>query len=53
MQNIKLAQVYTGIGTEYVRKPRLPLYGEERKHIIQIIEEGLKTRLTLPDYKNL
>ena len=53
MQNIKLAEVYTGIGKEYVRKPRLPLYVEERKYVIQTIEEGVKTRLTLPDYKNL
>lgn len=53
VQNIKLAEVYTGIGTEYVRQPRLPLFGEERKHVIQIIEEGLKTRPNLPDYKNL
>jgi len=53
VQNIKLAEVYTGIGTEYVREPRLPLYGEERKHVINIIEEGLRTRPTLPEYKNL
>ena len=53
VQNIKLAEVYTGIGTEYVREPRLPLFGDERKHVIQIIEEGLKNRPTLPDYKNL
>lgn len=53
VQNIKLAEVYTGIGTENVRKPRLPLFGEERKHVIQIIEQGLKNRPTLPDYKNL
>ena len=53
VQNIKLAEVYTGIGTEYVREPRLPLYGEERKQVISIIEAGLKTRPTLPEYKNL
>lgn len=53
VQNIKLAEVYTGIGTEYVREPRLPLYGEERKQVINIIEEGLRTRPTLPEYKNL
>lgn len=53
VQNIKLAEVYTGIGTEYVREPRLPLFGDERKHVIQIIEEGLKNRPALPDYKNL
>ena len=53
VQNIKLAEVYTGIGTEYVREPRLPLYGEEREHVVNIIEEGLRTRPTLPEYKNL
>ena len=53
VQNIKLAEVYTGIGTENVRKPRLPLFGEERKHVIKIIEDSLKTRPTLPDHKNL
>lgn len=53
VQNIKLAEVYTGIGTENVRAPRLPLHGNERKHVISIIEEGLRTRPTLPEYKNL
>ncbi|QMU66711.1 MAG: dihydrodipicolinate synthase family protein [Flavobacteriaceae bacterium] len=53
VQNIKLAEVYTGIGTENVRAPRLPLYGKERKHVIKIIEERLKNRPILPDYKNV
>lgn len=53
VQNIKLAEVATGIGTENVRAPRLPLYGEERKHVLKIIKAGLKNRPTLPDYKNL
>ncbi len=53
VQNIKLAEVATGIGTENVRPPRLPLVGEERKHVLYVIEEGLKTRPQLPDYKNL
>ena len=53
VQNIKLAEVYTGIGTENVREPRLPLFGEERKHVIQVIEDSLKNRPNLPDYKNL
>ena len=52
VQNIKLAEVATGIGTEYVRPPRLPLYGEERKHVLKIIEDSLKTRPNLPDYRN-
>ncbi|NNC46021.1 MAG: dihydrodipicolinate synthase family protein [Winogradskyella sp.] len=53
VQNIKLAEVYTSLGTEYVRAPRLPLFGNERKRVIQIIEESLKSRPTLPNYKNL
>jgi len=53
VQNIKLAEVYTEIGTENVRAPRLPLFGEERKQVIKIIEDSLKTRPTLPEYKNL
>ena len=53
VQNIKLAEVYTGIGTENVRAPRLPLFGEERKQVIRIIEDSLKNRPILPKYKNL
>ena len=53
VQYIKLASAYTKIGSEYVRAPRLMLKGEERKTIIKIIEDGLKTRPTLPVYKNL
>lgn len=53
VQNIKLAEVATGIGTENVREPRLPLVGDERKRVIEIIETSLKNRPTLPNYKNL
>ncbi len=53
VQNIKLAEVCTGIGTENVRAPRLPLTGEERNKVIQIIKQGLNNRPTLPQYKNL
>jgi dihydrodipicolinate synthase/N-acetylneuraminate lyase len=51
VQNIKLAEVATGIGTENVREPRLPLIGTEREHVLSIIEKGMKTRPNLPDYK--
>jgi len=53
VQNIKLAEVATGIGTEYVRAPRLPLIGEEREKVLGIIKKGLAERPILPDYKNL
>ncbi|MEH6406983.1 MAG: dihydrodipicolinate synthase family protein [Leeuwenhoekiella sp.] len=53
VQNIKLAEVATGLGTETVRAPRLPLQGEERNRVLNIIESAMATRPTLPDYKNL
>lgn len=53
VQNIKLAEVATGIGTENVRAPRLPLVGEERQHVLNVIKQGLETRPQLPDYKSL
>jgi 4-hydroxy-tetrahydrodipicolinate synthase len=48
VQYIKLAEQMTGIGTEYVRAPRLPLEGEERERVFRIIEEGIRTRPELP-----
>lgn len=53
VQNIKLAEVATGIGTENVRPPRLPLAGSERERVLKIIGEGMANRPTLPDYKSL
>ncbi|MBF7093289.1 dihydrodipicolinate synthase family protein [Flavobacterium sp. ALJ2] len=53
VQNIKLAEVATGLGTEYVRAPRLPLHGAERERVLAIIAESLRTRPTLPDYKSI
>lgn len=53
VQNIKLAEVATRIGTENVREPRLPLAGEERQRVLKIIDEAMKNRPLLPDYQNL
>lgn len=53
VQNIKLAEVATGIGTENVREPRLPLAGEERKQVLDIIDRAMKTRPSLPNYKEI
>lgn len=50
VQNIKLAEVATGIGTENVRAPRLPLIGEERENVLNIINKGLESRPTLPEF---
>lgn len=53
VQNIKLAEVATGIGTEHVRAPRLPLQGDERKRVLKIIDTAMKNRPNLSDYKNI
>lgn len=47
VQNIKLAEVATGLGSEYVRPPRLPLQGAERERVLQIIETALNHRPVL------
>lgn len=44
VQYIKLAEVATGLGTERVRAPRLPLDPAERGHIWGIIQDALKNR---------
>lgn len=48
VQNIKLAEVATGLGTAYVRQPRLPLIGAERERVLKIINDALANRPTLP-----
>ncbi len=50
VQYIKMAESLTGLGSEYVRPPRLPLAGEERSRIIRLINEGIRTRPTLPAF---
>ncbi|MBL7733282.1 MAG: dihydrodipicolinate synthase family protein [Chitinophagaceae bacterium] len=47
VQYIKLAAAKTGIGSEYVRPPRLVLEGEERTRILAIINEGIAGRPVL------
>lgn len=46
VQYIKLCEVYTGIGTEYVRAPRKMISGSEREAITAIIEKAMATRPT-------
>ena len=52
VQNIKLCELATGLGTGYVRKPRLPLEGPELKRVEFIINESLVNRPKNLDYKN-
>ena len=44
VQNIKLAEVATGIGTENVRAPRLVLKGKERERVQSIIDTAMASR---------
>jgi dihydrodipicolinate synthase/N-acetylneuraminate lyase len=53
VQYIKLAEVETGIGTEYVRAPRLPLIGNERERVLAVIRKALAVRPVLPEYASL
>lgn len=47
VQYIKLAAAQTGIGSEYVRAPRLVLAGDERERILKVINDGIATRPVL------
>jgi 4-hydroxy-tetrahydrodipicolinate synthase len=47
VQYIKLAETQAGIGSEYVRAPRLTLAGEERERILKVINDGIASRPSL------
>ncbi len=44
VQYIKLAEAEVGLGSEYVRAPRLTLIGEERERILKTIRDGITAR---------
>lgn len=48
VQYIKLAETAEGIGSEYVRAPRLTLIGDERENILKVIEDAKSKRPQLP-----
>jgi len=51
VQYIKLAEAQTGIGSEYVRAPRLTLVGAERESVLKVINDGIASRPTIPAWK--
>lgn len=53
VQYIKLAEVATGLGTEYVRAPRLTLEGAEREEILNIINKGVANRPDMTPFNDL
>ena len=44
VQNLKLVDLLAGTGTEHMRRPRLPVIGEERAFIERIVKKALETR---------
>ena len=51
VQNIKLCEVATGLGTGHVRAPRLPLEGDEKRRVLDIIDTAMKSQNDISDYK--
>lgn len=49
VQYIKLAEAQVGLGSEYVRAPRLMLSGKEREEILKVINTALANRPVLPE----
>ena len=44
VQNLKLIDVLVGVGTEHMRRPRLPLEGEEREFVTRVVQKALASR---------
>lgn len=44
VQNIKLAIQEVGLGSEWVRLPRMPLAGQERERVLSIIRQAIESR---------
>ena len=53
VQYIKLAEAEAGLGTEYVRAPRLTLVGEERERVLAVIRKAIATRPALSEFHSL
>ena len=46
VQNLKLIDALVGVGTEHMRRPRLPLVGDERAFVESVVRKALATRPT-------
>ena len=44
VQNLKLIDTLVGVGSEFMRRPRLPLVGEERAFVERVVRQALETR---------
>ncbi len=44
VQNLKLIDALVGVGSEHMRRPRLPLIGAEREFVTGVVQQALATR---------
>jgi 4-hydroxy-tetrahydrodipicolinate synthase len=44
VQNLKLIDTLVGVGSEFMRRPRLPRVGEERAFVERVVRQALETR---------
>ena len=44
VQNLKVIDVVAGMGSEHMRRPRLPLIGAEREFVVNVVQKALATR---------
>jgi dihydrodipicolinate synthase/N-acetylneuraminate lyase len=44
VQNLKLIDALVGVGSEHMRRPRLPLIGAEREFVTAVVQKALATR---------
>ena len=44
VQNLKLIDLLVGVGSEHMRRPRLPLVGAERERVTALVQAALTTR---------
>ncbi|MDM9560655.1 dihydrodipicolinate synthase family protein [Bordetella petrii] len=44
VQNLKLIDALVGVGSEHMRRPRLPLVGEERAYVEAVVKRALAER---------
>ena len=52
VQYIKLAVQECGLGSEWVRAPRLTLTGAERRQVLKVIHDGIASRPKIPTRKS-
>lgn len=48
VQNVKLVETLVLNSNEHVRRPRMPLKGEQRKFVERVVSDALRTRPELP-----